>query len=92
MATKGSVMDGKAGGLTTAERAYLIWENEGRPHGRDAQHWAQAEAEAAGATRARKLPPRVAAAMTASSGTSRSTRAASKTGTKKPPTGTRAKR
>jgi hypothetical protein len=24
--------------------AYLIWEKEGRPHGRDAEHWLQAEA------------------------------------------------
>lgn len=24
--------------------AYLIWEKEGRPHGRDAEHWFQAEA------------------------------------------------
>ena len=23
--------------------AYLIWEKEGRPHGRDAEHWFQAE-------------------------------------------------
>ena len=23
--------------------AYLIWEREGKPHGRDAEHWMQAE-------------------------------------------------
>lgn len=28
-------------------RSYLIWENEGRPHGRDTGHWLQAEAELA---------------------------------------------
>jgi hypothetical protein len=27
------------------ERAHLIWEREGRPDGRDAEHWAQAERE-----------------------------------------------
>jgi hypothetical protein len=32
------------------ERAYRIWENEGRPHGRDLDHWLQAEREVAGAT------------------------------------------
>ncbi len=24
--------------------AYMIWEKEGKPHGRDAEHWLQAEA------------------------------------------------
>ncbi|HET7594619.1 MAG TPA: DUF2934 domain-containing protein [Stellaceae bacterium] len=27
------------------ERAYEIWVREGRPHGRDAEHWQKAEAE-----------------------------------------------
>ncbi len=27
------------------QRAYEIWQREGRPHGRDAEHWQQAEAE-----------------------------------------------
>lgn len=27
------------------KRAYEIWEGEGRPHGRDVQHWFQAETE-----------------------------------------------
>ena len=26
-------------------RAYLIWERDGRPHGRHAEHWARAEQE-----------------------------------------------
>ncbi len=26
-------------------RAYALWEEEGRPHGRDEAHWAAAEAE-----------------------------------------------
>ncbi len=26
-------------------RAYEIWEREGRPYGRDQEHWAQAERE-----------------------------------------------
>jgi hypothetical protein len=29
------------------ERAYEIWVSEGRPHGRDAEHWQKAEAEIA---------------------------------------------
>ena len=29
------------------ERAYEIWVSEGRPHGRDAEHWQRAEAEIA---------------------------------------------
>jgi hypothetical protein len=28
-----------------ARRAYEIWEGEGRPHGRDREHWLRAEAE-----------------------------------------------
>ena len=31
-----------------AERAYSIWEEEGRPHGRDHAHWQRAENELAG--------------------------------------------
>ncbi len=27
------------------KRAYAIWEAEGRPHGRDAEHWLQATTE-----------------------------------------------
>ena len=27
------------------ERAYTLWETQGRPHGRDQEHWLQAEAE-----------------------------------------------
>ncbi len=30
---------------TVRQRAHAIWEREGRPHGRDREHWAQAEAE-----------------------------------------------
>ena len=38
------------------ERAYAIWENEGKPHGRDVEHWlrAKAEAEAGVATNANR--------------------------------------
>ncbi len=28
-----------------SKRAYTLWESEGRPHGRDADHWAQAKKE-----------------------------------------------
>ncbi len=27
------------------ERAYQIWEREGKPHGREAEHWRQAASE-----------------------------------------------
>jgi hypothetical protein len=27
------------------ERAYALWESDGRPHGRNLDHWLQAEAE-----------------------------------------------
>ena len=30
------------------DRAYVIWEREGRPHGRDRDHWLQAAWELAG--------------------------------------------
>jgi hypothetical protein len=30
-------------------RAHELWESEGRPHGRDSDHWTQAEAEIRGA-------------------------------------------
>ena len=29
-------------------RAYLIWESEGKPHGREKEHWMRAEAEILG--------------------------------------------
>ena len=29
------------------ERAYQIWEREGRPHGRDFEHWVMAQVEIA---------------------------------------------
>ncbi|PWC73659.1 hypothetical protein TSH100_30710 [Azospirillum sp. TSH100] len=31
-------------------RAHELWESEGRPHGRDSDHWTQAEAEVRGAS------------------------------------------
>lgn len=36
------------------ERAYEIWESEGRPDGRDAAHWERAEREIAGGS---PVPP-----------------------------------
>lgn len=33
---------------SVAERAYSIWEEEGRPHGRDHAHWHRAERELTG--------------------------------------------
>ena len=37
-------------------RAHQIWEEEGRPHGRDREHWQQAEAEVTPATSPRRGP------------------------------------
>ncbi|HWD20761.1 MAG TPA: DUF2934 domain-containing protein [Verrucomicrobiae bacterium] len=39
-----------------ARRAYEIWEQSGRAHGRDVEHWLRAEAEIRG--RANKPPTR----------------------------------
>jgi hypothetical protein len=41
------------------EWAYAVWESEGRPHGRDLDHWLQAEAEimAPKETRSSVKPP-----------------------------------
>jgi Protein of unknown function (DUF2934) len=94
MATKSAGTEKKTSGLSTAELAYRIWESEGRPHGRDQEHWARAEAEVNGGSgRGRKVPPKVAAAMTAAAGagTGRSTRTASKAPAKKTPTSGRKK-
>lgn len=38
-------------------RAYLIWEREGRPHGREHHHWGLAEAEILSELPAQKAPP-----------------------------------
>jgi hypothetical protein len=39
------------------ERAYEIWEREGRPAGRSEEHWRQAAAEIAAATEKPAAPP-----------------------------------
>lgn len=48
-----------------ARRAYALWEDHGRPHGQDKEHWAQAERELAGADTADEVrrddPPALAA-------------------------------
>ena len=36
---------------TVAERAYLIWEQMGRPEGQALEHWLRAETELASASR-----------------------------------------
>lgn len=48
----------------TRERAYRIWEREGRPHGRALDHWIAAEAELASETSPRR---RESAATTSTS-------------------------
>jgi hypothetical protein len=42
------------GDARTRERAYAIWESEGRPHGRALDHWLQAEAELAAEATSRR--------------------------------------
>ena len=46
-------------------RAYLIWERDGRPHGRHAEHWALAEKEILGELNG-KAPPKKKSKDTAS--------------------------
>jgi hypothetical protein len=43
------------------ERAYDIWQREGRPHGRDAEHWRKAAAEIEAESRPRPEPETVGA-------------------------------
>lgn len=38
------------------ERAYAIWEGEGRPHGREKEHWVQAERELAAKPKRQRKP------------------------------------
>jgi hypothetical protein len=38
------------------ERAYAIWEEEGRPDGKDLDHWLRAEAEIISATERQASP------------------------------------
>ena len=45
-------MDASAAQDRVRERAYAIWEREGRPESRAEQHWAQAEAELGGGAEA----------------------------------------
>lgn len=45
MATEKAPTDADALRKRTEERAYALWESEGRPHGRHLDHWCQAEAE-----------------------------------------------
>jgi hypothetical protein len=39
-----------------AERAYSLWEEEGRPHGRHETHWERAEQELSGAEKSAAAP------------------------------------
>lgn len=49
---------------TIAARAYEIWEKQGRPHGRDKEHWLQAAAELAPIEARRAPKPAAKAART----------------------------
>ncbi len=68
----------------TRESAYAIWEAEGRPQGRDVEHWLAAEATC--------RPPaqsRVRRARSSASDGGTAKRSAGKTSTRKPKTGAR---
>ena len=41
---------------TIRERAYAIWEEEGRPDGKELDHWLRAEAEIISATEQQASP------------------------------------
>ena len=56
------------------DRAYLIWEREGRPPGRDRDHWLQAAWELAGEA-AKAAARSKAEARTAAAGKRRGTKA-----------------
>ena len=64
MATQPKPRSNGATDTSVAERAYAIWESEGKPEGHDMEHWLRAEAEAARkpktkpAARPRKPAPR----------------------------------
>lgn len=45
METQPTPQAGNPPAEAVAMRAYLLWEKEGRPEGRDFEHWLQAEAE-----------------------------------------------
>jgi hypothetical protein len=68
----------------TRESAYAIWEAEGRPEGRDVEHWLAAEATCQPAVQSRVRRVRSSAS---DGGTAK--RSARKTSTPKPKTGAR---
>ncbi|GAA0574244.1 DUF2934 domain-containing protein [Rhizomicrobium electricum] len=55
MKTKNSISDDSQKEI--ALRAYYIWEREGRPQGREQEHWALAQAEILSEQRVPKAPP-----------------------------------
>jgi hypothetical protein len=67
-------------------RAYLIWEDEGRPHGCEREHWARAEAEILGTAKAvaptKKTTPAKSNAKTTSDGAAKAAIAAKAVATK----------
>lgn len=50
------------------ERSYHIWEREGRPEGRDQQHWFQAKAELEAEGTAPKAPSKTRRSAAATTG------------------------
>ena len=67
MATQPKPRSNGATGPSVAERAYAIWESEGKPDGHDMEHWLRAEAESAPRAKAKSAAnPRRPAAKAAS--------------------------
>jgi hypothetical protein len=62
------------------ERAYHIWESDGRPHGRDREHWERAsrEIEAEAKKRPRKATTTAKAKAAGKAKTKKSTKATAK--------------
>lgn len=56
MAKKKAPADADALRKRTEERAYALWEAEGRPHGHHLDHWCQAEAETTASSDAGPIP------------------------------------
>ena len=61
-----------------AERAFAIWEKEGQPHGRDLEHWRQAEEELLDTSDTKKPAPAKRTAKTAAKPAAKAAKAPAK--------------
>ena len=56
MAAKEVATDAERLRKKTEERAYALWEGEGKPHGRQLEHWLRAEVETTVALETASIP------------------------------------